>query len=157
MMLLRFQYGLKDVFTVMEKFGLTSKISPINWYIIIIILTHSYSMGYDLHVHFSVSSFVQFDSSSYHLQRNGKRTLRFCCVVWSISDTPQQKHQEFVQEHLLEDYHDANTHIHCCGLPLNHFLGTEYEGYYLYHFANTHLSLQLLASIRHVLSTISNR
>ena len=91
-MLLRFQYGLKDMFTVMEKFGLTSMTISMKLCAIIVISNYSLSLGYDQHDNLSVSSVVRFDPTSYHLQGDGRRTLRFCRAVWSISDTPQQKH-----------------------------------------------------------------
>ena len=91
-MLLRFQYGLKDMFTVMEKFGLTSMTISMKFCAIIVISNYSFSLGYDQHDNFSVSSVVWFDPTSDHLQRDGRRTFRFCRAVWSISDTPQQKH-----------------------------------------------------------------
>ena len=91
-MLLRFQYGLKDMFTVMEKFGLTSMTISMKLCAIIVISNYSLSLGYDQHDNFSVSSAVWFDPTSDHLQGDGRRTLRFCRAVWSISDTPQQKH-----------------------------------------------------------------
>ena len=91
-MLLRFQYGLKDMFTVMEKFGLTSMTISMKLCAIIVISNYSLSLGYDQHDDFSVSSVVWFDPTSYHLQGDGRRALRFCRAVWSISDTPQQKH-----------------------------------------------------------------